>query len=123
MERVKEKKIPRVEVVLSEDYAVQLRLEVLEMVHNAVKSVDITNTLKLKYVNQSELKKLLRIGQDVLDDLIENGLQYVRLGNKVLYDIEDVYRILESMKVWILNINLSSWITTIGKIVLSVLCL
>ena len=100
MERVKEKKIPRVEVVLSEDYAEHLRLEVLEMVHNAVKSVDITNTLKLKYVNQSELKKLLRIGQDVLDDLIENRLQYVRLGNKILYDIEDVYRILESMKVW-----------------------
>lgn len=99
MERINEKKLPRVEVVLSEDYEEQLRLEVLEMVRNAVKSVDITNTLKLKYVNQSELKKLLRIGQEVLDDLIENGLQYVRLGNKVLYDIDDVYRILESMKV------------------------
>lgn len=40
----------------------------------------------------------LRIGHVVMNDLYENGLQFIKIGNKKLIDVDDLKETLNKLK-------------------------
>lgn len=49
-----------------------------------------------KFVNQTTLKSMLGIGQQVLDDMLASGLPCYKVGRQLLFRLEDVEEIIVS---------------------------
>ena len=86
------------EVVLSEAQSQKIKDQLNTLIDEV-----ITNRLeKIKpdkrYLTRVELQKLLGIGSSSMELLKQHGLQYAVLGNKHLFDIEDVNEILNNLK-------------------------
>ena len=86
------------EVVLSEAQSEkikdQLNLLIDEVITNRIEKIKPYK----RYLTRVELQKFIGIGNSSMEILKQNGLQYVVLGNKHLFDIEDVYEILNNLK-------------------------
>lgn len=86
------------EVVLSEAQSQKIKDQLNTLIDEV-----ITNRLeKIKpykrYLTRVELQKFLGIGSSSMEILKRHGLQYAVLGNKHLFDIEDVNEILNDLK-------------------------
>lgn len=86
------------EVVLSEAQSQkikdQLNLLIDEVINNRIEKIKPYK----RYLTRVELQKFLGIGKASMEILKQHGLRYAVLGNKHLFDIEDVNDILNNLK-------------------------
>lgn len=85
-------------VRLDESYSVQLKKELQTLIIATVKEQTEKIQPTKRYYNRSELMKFLSCGSSTIEKLQINGLKYVSIGRANLFDIEEVYQILESLK-------------------------
>ena len=86
------------EVVLSEAQSQkikeQLNILIDEVIKNRIEQIEPYK----RYLTRVELQKFLGIGKASMEILKQHGLRYAVLGNKHLFDIEDVNEILNILK-------------------------
>lgn len=87
-----------VKVILGEEQKQQIYTEYLSDLQSVLKSVKENNGKR--YMYQKELMSYLRIGMQTLNEMIDNGLPYVWLGNKKMFDMQDVESYLNERKVY-----------------------
>lgn len=90
----------KLQVVLPEEFTNQIYQQMLSIANQAVKqateNIGLSNK---KYLNESEVRKYLGIGQDTLNSLLEQNLiSYSRIGRQKLYSIVDIENAIESLK-------------------------
>lgn len=91
---------PKLQVVLPKDYEMQIFQQLLVLSQKAIEQAQKNVLVNDRYLTQDQLKKFLEIGQSTLDRLIsEEGLKFIRLGNKKMYDLRDVEEVLNRMKI------------------------
>ena len=73
-----------VKVILGEEQKQQIYTEYLSDLQSVLKSVKENNGKR--YMYQKELMNYLRIGMATLNEMIDNGLPYVWLGNKKMFN-------------------------------------
>ncbi|MGO4936637.1 helix-turn-helix domain-containing protein [Fundicoccus sp. Sow4_H7] len=91
---------PKIQVTLPPEYEKQLYQQFLQLANQAVKqateNIGISNK---RWLNETELKSYIGIGQDTLNNLLEQGLlTYSKVGRQKLYSMEDVERAIEALK-------------------------
>ncbi|MBF0713544.1 hypothetical protein HZY83_02435 [Gemella sp. GH3] len=86
------------QVVLSEEYTKQLEKQIEKVIDRVIENKIAQMKPYKRYLTRAELCKFLSIGQCTMDKLAQAGLTYAVLGNRYLFDIEEVYRILETLK-------------------------
>lgn len=59
----------------------------------------MTKKVNQRIISQKELLKLFEIGHTRLKDWVAQGLSEIHDGNRVYYDLSEVYRFLESKKI------------------------
>ena len=86
------------EVVLSEAQSEKIKDQLNSLIDEVIKNrLEKIKPYK-RYLTRNELQKFVGIGNSSMEILKQNGLQYAVLGNKHLFDIEDVYEILNNLK-------------------------
>lgn len=92
---------PKLQVSLPEEFTNQLYQQMLGIANKAVEQA--TENIGLgnkKFLNESELKVYLGIGQETLNSLLVEGLlSYSRVGRQKLYKLEDVEKAIDRLKV------------------------
>ena len=86
------------EVVLSEAQSEKIKDQLNNLIDEVIKNRIEKIKPNKRYLTRVELQKFLGIGNSSMEILKQNGLKYVVLGNKHLFDIEDVNEILNSLK-------------------------
>lgn len=81
-------------VQLPQEQEILLKNQILDGIKDIIKSEEVSK----RYYNRKDLCTFLKIGVDTLETLKDNGLNYVKLGRQYLFDINEVYSILEKMK-------------------------
>lgn len=92
---------PKLTVQLPEEFTHQLYQQMLNVANEAVKQATENIGLSNKnFLNEGETKKYLGIGQDTLNDLLEQGLlSYSRIGRQKLYSMKDIESCIEQLKI------------------------
>lgn len=76
----------------------EFKMELLDEFKSIIKSSE--NFESKKFLKSSEIRKLLKISPGTLQTLRINGtLPYTKIGGVILYDVVEVYKILETNKV------------------------
>ena len=86
------------EVVLSEAQSQKIKDQLNNLIDEVIKNRIERIKPNKRYLTRVELQKFLGIGNSSMEILKQNGLKYAVLGNKHLFDIEDVNEILNSLK-------------------------
>ncbi len=75
----------------------EFKTELLEDIKDLIKAPKSSESKK--YLKSFEVKKMLSISSGTLHNLRINGtLPFTRVGNVLLYDLDDIIKILESNK-------------------------
>lgn len=86
------------EVVLSEAQSQKIKEQLNILIDEVIKNrIEKIKPYK-RYLTRVELQKFLGIGKASMEILKQHGLRYAVLGNKHLFDIEDVNEILNTLK-------------------------
>lgn len=86
------------EVVLSEAQSIKIKEQISTLVDEVItERIEKIKPYK-RYFTRIELQKFIGIGASSMEILKQHGLKYAVLGNRHLFDIEDVYKILEDLK-------------------------
>lgn len=85
-------------VVLPPEYENAIFERLVELNRKAFNQVKEEQYPGKRYFTQKELMKFFSTGQLEIDKWRMNGLPRVRKGGSWLYDIEDVYKVLEKLK-------------------------
>lgn len=85
-------------VKLDENYTKELKQEIQELIKKVISEEKEKIEPSKRYYNRRELMEFLSIGASTIEKLQVNGLQYVPVGRQVLFDIEQVYEVLHSLK-------------------------
>lgn len=93
-----QKKQPMLQIVLPKEYEEAVFARFTQLANMAIDSSIERASIQKRFVQQKELLDLLGIGMSTLDELVSNGLRYVRLGRSKLYDLEEVAEVLEKLK-------------------------
>lgn len=86
------------EVILSENQSKQIREQLTNLINDVITERIERIEPRQRYFTRIELQKFLNIGNSSMEILKANGLRYAVLGNRHLFDIEDVYSILNELK-------------------------
>lgn len=86
------------EVVLSEAQSQKIKDQLNNLIDEVIKNRIEKIKPNKRYLTRVELQKFLGIGNLSMEILKQHGLQYAVLGNKHLFDIEDVNEILNTLK-------------------------
>lgn len=86
------------EVVLTEEYTAKLREQISTLIDEVIKNKLEQIQPYKRYFTRNELQKYLQIGASTMEQLYKHGLTYAVVGNKHLFDIEDVYIIFDKLK-------------------------
>ena len=86
------------EVVLSEAQSQKIKDQLNNLIDEVIKNRIEKIKPNKRYLTRVELQKFLGIGNSSMEILKQNGLKYAVLGNKHLFDVEDVNEILNSLK-------------------------
>ena len=86
------------EVVLSEAQSEKIKDQLNNLIDEVIKNRIEKIKPNKRYLTKVELQQFLGIGTSSMEILKQNGLKYAVLGNKHLFDIEDVNEILNSLK-------------------------
>ncbi len=86
------------EVVLSEAQSIKIKEQISILIDEVItEHIEKIKPYK-RYFTRIELQKFIGIGASSMEILKQHGLKYAVLGNRHLFDIEDVYKILEDLK-------------------------
>lgn len=86
------------EVVLSSNYQEQLKEELRELIRQTAKEEAERIQPGKRLYNATELMQYLGCGQQTLKELQIAGLKVIQLGRQKLFDINEVYEVLDTMK-------------------------
>ncbi len=86
------------EVILTENQSEKIKEQLANLIDEILKARLEKVGAKKRYFTRVELQKFLGIGSSSMEQLQMLGLHYVKLGNRHLFDIEEVYTIFEKHK-------------------------
>lgn len=86
------------EVVLTENQSLKIKEQITNLINEVIKEKMNTINPEKRYFTRTELQKYLSIGASSMEQLQTLGLHYVKVGNRHLFDIQEVYEILEENK-------------------------
>lgn len=69
-----------------------------ELADEAIKQAVERASIQKQFLTQKQCMEQLRIGHAVMNDLYNNGLQFIKIGNKKLIDIDDLKETLIKLK-------------------------
>lgn len=85
--------------ILPTEYRQQLLSEMVDIFTEARQIAEQQFLPKKRLLNAKELKKQLSIGEETLKELHLQGLKYAKIGREYKYDIEDVYAVINKLKI------------------------
>lgn len=86
------------QVQLDPEYEEEIFNRFSELADAAIKETVERASFHKQFLTQKEVMEELRIGYVVMNDLYENGLQFIKIGNKKLIDIDDLKGTLNKLK-------------------------
>lgn len=87
-----------VQVTLTKEYAEQLTKQIEAVIDKAIENKLAKMKPYKRYMTRVELQKYLHIGASTMEQLKRHGLTYIVIGNKHLFDIEEVNEIFDKLK-------------------------
>lgn len=90
--------VPKFQVQLNPEYEEEIFRRFTELADEAIKQSIERASIHKQFLTQKEVMEELRIGYVVMNDLYENGLQFIKIGNKKLIDIDDLKETLNKLK-------------------------
>lgn len=87
------------EVVLTENQSLKIKEQIANLINEVIQEKMNTINPEKRYFTRTELQKYLNIGASSMEQLQALGLHYVKVGNRHLFDIQEVYDIFENHKV------------------------
>ncbi|MEY8291563.1 hypothetical protein AAK882_02655 [Carnobacteriaceae bacterium 52-44] len=90
--------VPKFQVRLDPEYEEEIFNRFTELAEEAINQSVERASIHKQYLTQKEVMQELRIGHVVMNDLYENGLQFIRIGNKKLIDLDDLKKTLNKLK-------------------------
>lgn len=90
--------INRFQISLDPEYEKQIFNRFTELADEAIKQAVERASIQNQFLTQKQCMEQLRIGHAVMNDLYNNGLQFIKIGNKKLIDIDDLKEILNKLK-------------------------
>lgn len=95
---MKNQKVPKFQIQLDPEYEEEIFSRFIELADEAIKQSVERASISKQFLTQKEVMEELRIGHVVMNDLYENGLQFIKIGNKKLIDIDDLKETLNKLK-------------------------
>lgn len=90
--------VPKFQVQLDPEYEDEIFNRFTELAEEAIQQTIERASIHKQYLTQKEVMEELRIGYVVMNDLYENGLQFIKIGNKKLIDMDDLKETLDKLK-------------------------
>lgn len=89
---------PKFQVQLDPEYEKVIFNRFIELADEAIQQSIERASIHKQFLTQKEVMEELRIGHVVMNDLYENGLQFIKIGNKKLIDVDDLKETLNKLK-------------------------
>ena len=89
---------PKFQVQLDPEYEKVIFNRLIELADEAIQQSIERASIHKQFLTQKEVMEELRIGHVVMNDLYENGLQFIKIGNKKLIDVDDLKETLNKLK-------------------------
>ena len=89
---------PKFQVQLDPEYEKVIFNRFIELADEAIQQSIERASMHKQFLTQKEVMEELRIGHVVMNDLYENGLQFIKIGNKKLIDVDDLKETLNKLK-------------------------
>ncbi len=89
---------PKFQFQLDPQYEEEIFNRFTELADEAIKQTVERASIQKQFLTQKEVMEELRIGHVVMNDLYEHGLQFIKIGNKKLIDIDDLKETLNKLK-------------------------
>jgi len=86
------------QIKLDPEYEEEIFNRFTELAEEAVKQSVERASIHKQFLTQKEVMEELRIGHVVMTDLYEHGLQFIKIGNKKLIDVDDLKETLNKLK-------------------------
>jgi len=86
------------QIKLDPEYEEEVFNRFTELADEAIKQSVERASIHKQFLTQKEVMEELRIGYVVMTDLYEKGLQFIKIGNKKLVDIDDLKETLNKLK-------------------------
>lgn len=86
------------QIKLDPEYEEEIFNRFIQLADEAIKQSIERASIHKQFLTQKEVMKELRIGHVVMNDLYENGLHFIKIGNKKLIDIDDLKETLNKLK-------------------------
>ena len=94
----KVEKINKFNIQLDPEYEEEIFRRFTELAEEAIKQTVERASIQKQFLTQSEAMSTLKIGHVKMNELYENGLQFINIGNKKLIDIDDLKETLNKLK-------------------------
>lgn len=85
-------------IQLDPEYEEEIFNRFTELADEAIKQAVERASIQNQFLTQKQCMEQLRIGHAVMNDLYNNGLQFIKIGNKKLIDIDDLKETLNKLK-------------------------
>ena len=89
---------PKLQVILDPSYEEEIFNRFKELADEAIQQAVERASIQNQFLTQKQCMEQLRIGHAVMNDLYNNGLQFIKIGNKKLIDIDDLKETLNKLK-------------------------
>lgn len=89
---------PRFQIKLDPEYEEEIFNRFSELADEAIKQSVERASIQNQFLTQKQVMEQLRIGYVVMNELYENGLQFIKIGNKKLIDMDDLKETLNKLK-------------------------
>lgn len=90
--------IPKFQIKLDPQYEEEMFRRFTELADEAIRQSVERASIQKQFMTQQETMRALKIGYSVMNDLYENGLQFIKIGNKKLIDLDDLKETLNKLK-------------------------
>jgi len=90
--------VSKFQVQLDPEYEKVIFNRFIELADEAIQQSIERASIHKQFLTQKEVMEELRIGHVVMNDLYENGLQFIKIGNKKLIDVDDLKETLNKLK-------------------------
>lgn len=92
------KEVEKFQIRLDPEYEEEIFNRFTELADEAIKKSVERASIQKQFLTQSEVMEELRIGHVVMNNLYEKGLQFIKIGNKKLIDLDDLKDTLNKLK-------------------------
>lgn len=86
------------QVIMDPEYEEKIFNRFSELADEAIKQTVERASIRKQFLSQKEVMEELRIGHVVMTELYEKGLQFIKIGNKKLIDMDDLKETLNKLK-------------------------